>query len=636
MLKNSKSKSYIVLLLSMILVLAPVMTANSANVGNVTQVQDNELVVSTLNDAGSIDAIKVLSHMRVSGSGNATVQDQSKYKLSSIRNLYGSEKINQNGESIGVNFKLGSGDGYKDVYYLSELEKSEVSKVSMPVSVKVSYYLNDQKVEASKLAGKSGHLKILCELENLTGAKKVLEYKNKKGDAVKNESIVYTPYVVSLSGWEFDNKRFSNIQAPGIAQKSPEGVIVDVQGKTSVSWTVPLIPPAYPEKQFTVLEADGKNIDLPSYKIAVIPIVPTTAAVDSLGTVQDGFVGLYDAFNKIQNGIGNTSQNPSILNGLNKVKSGAADLSAGLGRMIEKLKPLRFGLSNPAFDSNSYDPAKGTDAKGNKPSIREAVGLGKAGLDTKVLPALESQNKMLSAVETKLGKPGTAAVQPTTDTSIYNDISYLQGLVKGTPAEEVITNTMAPKVVAVGSSVGGVKTIGGLLTTGIGTISDGLGRAYGGLGAIILGFGQYGADGKPVQLIVDGEPKTILTGLSVMKEGVDGKLLPGVTQLMGGSSKIADGTVLAKEKITEGLNKMGAAPAIVSVLEDNASQADSFLGKPDGAKGSVVYVYQTPEVSAAAAAMNYGFGAIILCLIVLFAIGRPKSPAQFTEAAKEM
>ena len=620
MLKNSKSKSYIVLLLSMLLVLAPVLAANSANAGNITQVQDNELVVSTLNDAGSIDGISVLSHMRVSGSGNATVQDQSKYKLSSVRNLYSSEKITQNGGSLGVNFKLGSGNGYKDVYYLSTLEKAEISKVSMPVSIKVSYYLNDEKVEASKLAGKSGHLKIVCEMENLTGAKKVLEFKNKKGELVKSESMVYTPYVVSLSGWEFDNKKFSNIQAPGIAQQSPSGVIVDVQGKTSVSWTVPMIPPSYPAKQFTVLEADGKNIDLPSYKIAVIPVLPTTSAIDNMGTFQESFTKLYDAFDAFQSGVGAPGKDATLLFGLSSVKD-------GLGKVSTAIKTIRFGVSNPKFDGSSFDSAKGMDANGNKPGVREAIGMNKTAIDTKIIPAMEGQKKVLTGMVVTMGKPSSeAAVQPTSSTSLYNDVSFLQGLLKGTPAEAVISKAIAPKIAAMGANLSVLKDGGSLITAGgavpfpasvstvaagMEQISAGLGKTNNGISIIALGLDQVGLP-------------------------IDAKMVPAMTKLIDGTTKIGDGSGKAKEAIVGGLVKMEAAPAIVSALEDNASQADSFLGKPEGAKGSVVYVYQTPAVSAAAAAMKYGFGAIILALIILFAIGRPKSAVQFAEANKEM
>ena len=283
MLKKSRLKAFIVLFLSMILILAPVLTAYSSS--GVEKVQDNELVISTLGDNGSINDIQVLSHLRLFGSGSASIEDGSNYKLSSVRNLYGKEKIEQKSNKLDISMNLTGKNGYSDLYYLSSLDKGEVSKVKMPVSVKVEYYLDDQKIEPSKLAGKSGHLKIITRVNNLTGTAKTLEYKNDKGETIKTNATVYTPYIVSLSGWEFDNKYFSNIKAPGVSGKSPEGVITDVQGKTAVSWTVPLIPPKYPASQYAVLEADAKDIKLESFKIAVIPIVPTSSETDTLSSV---------------------------------------------------------------------------------------------------------------------------------------------------------------------------------------------------------------------------------------------------------------------------------------------------------------------------------------------------------------
>ncbi len=650
MLKHSKTKSYIILLLSMLLVLAPVFSAYGAT-GNVSKVQDNELVVSTLNDEGTIDGIQVLSHMRVTGSGNVTVEDQSKYKLKSVRNLYGSEKISQKDGMLGVNFKLGNGEGYSDIYYLSALDKAELANVTMPVSIKVSYFLDGQQVMPSKIAGKSGHLKIVCEMENLTGAKKTLEFKNNKGETVKSEAMVYTPYIVSLSGWEFDNKKFSNIQAPGVAQESPEGVMVDVKGKTSVSWTVPMVPPKYPAKQYTVLEADATNIDMPSYKIAVIPIVPTSSEIDSLGTVQESFGKLYDAFDKIQGGVGTPAKDATLLFGLNSLKDGMGQVSGGLGSLVEKMTQIRVGLSTPGFDASTYDSAKGTDGKGNKPGVREAISISQTALDSKVTPALEAQKKVLTGMEVAMGKPGTDPVQPSLSTSLYNDVAFLKGLLKGTPAEAVIDKAMAPKIMVMGANMAVLRDGGTLVTaggsipfpasvtavaTGIEQISAGLGKANNGVGMVAMGLGQLDANGKPAPVMVNGKPGTILYALAYLQSSIDDKMVPGIVKLSDGTAKIADGSGQAKEAIAGGLDKMAAAPAIVSALKDNVSQADSFLGKPDGAVGTVAYVFQTPVVSTAASAMNYGLGAIVLALIILFAIGRPKSAAQFAETNKEM
>ena len=651
MLKRKRLQKYMVLFLAMLLLLAPALSANGAGAGSVDKMQDNELVLSALDDSGNVSGIQVLSHVRIFGKGDVSVQDPSKFKLSSVRNLYGSEKIAQKDGQINYTMKIDQSKGFSDIYYLSALDKAEMANVSIPVSVKVTYYLDGQQIAPSKLAGKSGHLKIRCDIENLTGAKKVLEYTNKQGETVKSESIVYTPYVVAMSGWTFDNAKFSNIQAPGVAEESPQGVVLDVQGKTQVSWTVPVIPPSYPAKQYTILEADGKNIELPSYQIAVIPIVPTTAAIDNIPTFRDSFGKLYDAFDQIQSGVGAPSEDATLLFGLNKVKGGLGQISDGIGTVLGNLKTIREGISNPAFDTASYDAIKGMDAKGNKPGVKEAVTMSKTALDTQMAAAMEGQKKVLTVMQDTMGKPGEAPVTPSLTTSLYNDADFLKSLVKGTPAEQVVTQAMVPKIVAMGTNLGVLRDGGTMITssgsvpfpasvsaveTGIQSISSGLGKANNGLSFMAIGLGQLDEKGNPKPIMVNGKPGSLLYALDYLQDAVDGQLVPGIDQLSGGAAKIADGSGQAKTAVAGGLATLESVPAIVSALQENLTLNDTFLGKPEGANASVTYVYQTVAVSSAASAMNYGLGAIALALILLFFIGRPKEAAQIAPVEKEM
>lgn len=637
MLKVRKTSKWLALALCMLLVMAPVAMASSQQAG-IEKIQDNELVINSLNDKGEIQDIKVLSHLRVFGSGSQTIEDTSSFALSSVRNLYGNEKIAQKDGKLMVPVTIEGGSGFADLYYLSTLQKDEVSKVKHPVSVKVTYFLDGQPIEASKLAGKNGHLKIVCELENLTGTQKDIEFTNNKGEKIKSKVTVYTPYVVSLSGWELDNKKFSHVTAPGIAGESPEGVVVDIQGKTTVSWTAPLIPPKFAAKQYAVLEADGRDIELPAFKIAIIPIVPTTAEGDSLSSVQDSLLKLYGAFDAIEGGVGAPNKDATLLFGLSSLKDGMGQVSGGIGSLVDKVKQVRYGLSNPAFDANTLNAATGKDANGNGPGVREAVNIAKTGMDTKLVPAMEAQKKVLDAMQVVVGTPSDQLVEPSMATSIYNDVNYMRKLLSGTPAEAVINQAINPKLMGMYANIGVLRDGGTLISAagsipfpasvtavegGVQQISGVLGKADAGLGMIVLGLGQVGPDGQPAKVMVDGKPGSILYALSYMQTNIDGKMIPGIVQLEAGTSKIGAGSGQAKDGISAGLDTMASVPAIVSALEENASGEDTFLGKPQGAIGTVTYVYQTPEVSKQAKAMNVGLGVIALALILLFAVGRP-------------
>jgi len=631
-------KQLLVLFMALSLVLAPALTATAAQGPAPQKILDNELVVSNFGDDGNIAEMQVLNHLRVFGNGTYNIDDNSQYKLASVRNLYGSEKITIKDNRLGIKVSPKGEQAFDDLYYLATLDQGEIAKINIPVSVKLEYYLDGKKVKPSEMSGKTGHIKIVCYLENTTGQTKELEFTDSKGQTIKKEAEVFTPFVVSLSGWEFANAKFSNIKAPGIAGESPQGVLANVQGITQVSWTVPLVPPKYPAKQYTVLEADGKDIELPSFKIAVIPIVPTTSEIDSLGTVQSSLNQLYNGFDAIQKGVGNSAQDATLLFGLNKVEGGVKQISDALGSLSELLLKIRVGLMTPGFDSASYTTAKGSDSAGKTPGVKDAVGLMKKSVDGQLLPAMAFQKSALTTIQTAIGTTGDGAVEPTATTSIYNDINYLKAAVAGTPAQKVITDSIEPKLQAVGTNVGAFRDGGNMITPsgsmafpasvsavemGSKLLSESLGKTDGGLTMMVLGLGALDASGKPMKAMANGKPASILYAMEYLQESIDGQLVPGIKQIQEGTGKIGSGAGDAKEAIANGLQTFESIPVIVSNLEENAAQTDTFLGKPEGAQGTVMYVFQTPEVSKQGNAMKYGLGVIAVALIVLIALGRP-------------
>lgn len=647
MLRYSKFRVYVGIIVMFAFILAPISSACSQE-SNPEKIQDNELVVSKLDDSGEIQEMQVLNHMRIFGSGNYLINDGKNYDISSVRNLYSTDKIEPKDGHLSLQGNIGDDSTYQDLYYLATINKKELDKIQLPVTVNVDYYLDGNKVNPSELAGKSGHLKIVCQVENTTGETMTMEFTDSKGELVKKETQIYTPYVVSLSGWEFDNSKFSNIKAPGVAGESPEGVLVNVKGVTSVSWSIPLVPPKYPAKQYAVLEADGKNMELPSFKIAAIPILPTTSEISSLGMIQDSFNKLYDGFDQIQKGVGARNQQATLLFGLGAVKDGLYQVSGGINTLGDKIKQVRFGLSNPAFNASSYNTAKGTDNSGNKPGVKDAVGIIKSSVDSRLVPALQLQKTVLGSMETSIGKSSDSGQEPSAATSLYNDINYLKTALAGSPSQKVITDVVEPKLnnmrsnVAVFRDGGTLVTAGGSMAfpasvkaveEGSQLISAGLTKAEQGLGLMVLGLGQVDKNGQPVKIMVNGKPGSILYALSYLESNIDNKVIPGITQLQEGAGKISTGAGEAKSSLAAGLQTFESADLVVSALEENAIQADSFLGKPDGAEGTVAYIYQTPAASKEASAMKYGLAVIVIALILLFAIGR--SPKQAFQAPAE-
>ncbi len=629
MLKMSKFKAYLTLLVVLMLVFAPVATAQGPAPDKIL---DNELVLSQLDDNSQISSIQVLNHVRVFGEGQYSIQDSSKYKLASVRNLYGSEKITQDeNNNLTIPFNIASGETFGDVYYLAGIADEEIAKIKneMPVSIKIEYYLDDVKMLPSELAGKSGHLKIVTTAENLTGKPTELKFNDINGQEVTQESTIYTPYAVALKDWAFDNDKFANISAPGVAEESPEGTIANIQGVTTVSWTVALIPPSYPPKQYATFEADATDIELPSFDIAVMSVVPVQSSIDNLGKVQNSLEQLYGGFDQIANGVGETNKDATLLYGLNAVDEGMVQISGGLGSLYETLMKIRVGMSTPGFDAASYDSSTGADAAGKTPGVQDAVKIMKKTIDSQLIPGLMIQKATLTSMETAVGKSADSGQEPSTATSIYNDINQLKAATAGTPAQKIIADSIEPKLQKLGKDIADFREGSSYpanvakVEAGAQQLSAALGKSDQGLAMMVFGLGTLEADGTPMPIMLNGKPGSILYALNYLQDAIDGKLLPGVGQLSDGAGKIGTGAGTAKEGISTGLYSFQQIPTLTATLKDRSNEASNWLGKIEGSETTLTYVFQTQPVNQDSNAMKVGAGAIGIALIALIAAGRP-------------
>ncbi len=111
--------------------------------------------------------------------GAMTIDDAT--LLQEIENVKGDESFSQNGESITWN-----AEG-NDIFYQGKIEKD------LPISLKVTYYLEGKEVTPEEIAGKTGHVKMKYEYTNHV----------KKGE-------IYTPFLL-ITGMLLDDDIFSNI-----------------------------------------------------------------------------------------------------------------------------------------------------------------------------------------------------------------------------------------------------------------------------------------------------------------------------------------------------------------------------------------------------------------------------------------
>ena len=220
---------------------------NSLGVGSETDA-DKEETVYVIADANGSAKETIVNEWLKNPNKEKEIKDVS--ELTDIENVNGDETFEQDGKKL--TWKADGGE----IYYQGKTDKAA------PVSVKVTYYLDDKEVTPEELAGKSGHVKIRYEYIN-----------ESKDDGV------YTPFLMA-TGLMLDIDKFSQVE--GTHAK----VISDGSRYIVVGYGMPGMTES--------LKLDEKDIELPDYfeveadtTDCQIGMTITVASVESLGSDED-------------------------------------------------------------------------------------------------------------------------------------------------------------------------------------------------------------------------------------------------------------------------------------------------------------------------------------------------------------
>lgn len=250
-----------------------------------------------------------------------TIQDAS--DLTDIKNVKGDETFTQKGNTL-----TWQADG-NPIYYQGKTDKA------LPVSVKVSYYLNGKEVQPSEIAGKSGKVKIRFDYEN----------KSKDGD-------VYTPFVMA-TGLILDAGKFSNVEVKnGKMVSDGSKFIVVGMGLPGLKDSLDL----------------EKDIDIPDY------VEVTADASDfqmdmSVTVASTNFLG------------GDNSKDISLDNIENEIDKKTDQLDSGVDELADGIKEYTDGVSRVADGADQLDSGAGT-LKSGADQLKSGAASAKSGSDT--------------------------------------------------------------------------------------------------------------------------------------------------------------------------------------------------------------------------------------------------------------
>lgn len=298
----------------------PVYAAGSTDTQDVYK---EETVYVNADATGNSDEVTVSDWLKNSGSVSGNLTDES--ILKEIKNVKGDETFTENGDQLTWN------TAGEDIYYQGTTDKE------LPVSVKLTYFLDGKEVKLDELKGKSGHLKIQVQYTN--NEKKTVTVDGK-------EEEVYTPFIM-MTGMILPNETFSNVTIDN------GKVISDGSRNIVVGFGMPGLKDSLDLDEETTKEAEDKGVTIPEnfemeadvtdFTMSSTFTVALTDLLDDMDmdniidvdSLKDSLNELEDAALELVSGSGTLADGASTLaDGVSSYTAGADELNAGIQKYL--------------------------------------------------------------------------------------------------------------------------------------------------------------------------------------------------------------------------------------------------------------------------------------------------------------
>ncbi len=302
-----------------------------------------EETVYLITDANGNVKQTIVSSWLKNGSGRAQIQDVS--DLTDIENVKGSETFTKNGNKI-----TWQADG-RDIYYRGTTDQE------MPVTEKVTYYLDGREISAEDLAGKSGRVTIRFDYEN--HEKKTVEINGKKEE-------IYVPFTV-VSGMVLDDS-FRNVRVNN-GRILSDGSRIIAAGfampglKESLNVDDEDFDEDFQFPDYVEVTADVEDFSLEMTATVAVAGLMSESGIsanldlselddtmdemtEGMGKLKDGGGELADGLDTLKNSMnGFSSGADSLVSGINAYTDGAARLADGIQSLNDGSSALESGVN---------------------------------------------------------------------------------------------------------------------------------------------------------------------------------------------------------------------------------------------------------------------------------------------------
>lgn len=427
----------------------PVFAADPAE----QQVSKDETVYVNADASGSEQEITVSNWLKNAGT-QKNLKDET--VLENVKNVKGEETFEESGDAI-----TWQTNG-ADIYYQGTTEKQ------LPVSMKMTYYLDGREISPEELKGQSGHLKIRIDYKN--HAKKTVKVDGKKQE-------VYSPFVM-VTGLILPDETFSNVVIDN------GKVISDGQKNMVMGIAMPGL-----KESLGLNSEDFKEV---SDDIQLPESVEITADVTDFTMGATFTIALSDLLDDMD--WKNVTDFDTLKNSLNDLEDAALQLVDGSSRLSEGAETL--GSSYEEFDQGVQTLKDGIN------TLQSGAGELKNGVDSYTAGA----DQLNAGIQQYLGADGELNVKVT---------EYVNGVNKVVKGVEDYTTGASQLSEGITSYIGGEQQLAAGATQ-LNALKDGLTQtkdAVGQLYAAIDGTGDsdiQAASGK------------LAEGTQKLKDAVDG------------------------------------------------------------------------------------------------------------------
>ena len=307
---------------------------------------DKEETVYVKTDANGKEKTVIVSDWLKNFSGEAKIKDAT--DLTDVENVKGNETYQQ-GKKHNITWNANG----NDIYYQGSSDKN------LPVSMKVTYYLDGKEIKPKDLIGKSGKVKIHYEYENHSEVTKTINGK---------QTTIYTPFTM-ITAAILNTDNFSNVKVTN------GKVISDGSKHIVIGVAMPGLSDSLNLKNTSI----GSNFDIPEdfeitadvedFQMTVTATVANSDTLSEFGLddagdlseLTDSLKDLENATDKLCDGSG------ELVKGIEKLVTASSKLKSGSKQIAVSTKQLASGLDklvngSSALKSGTSQLAQGTSA----------------------------------------------------------------------------------------------------------------------------------------------------------------------------------------------------------------------------------------------------------------------------------